>query len=330
MMRAYIDNFHEVLALNCDPRLRRGRLETSAQGRLLIDQVKAAAILNDISFLTLDGGNDLRMSWLTPAGNQLILGEGPVSVAVSDEHFMLLHDKPLALGFAIRDVDATATIEELGPLIERGHVIVQPSRLIIYQEGTDESGSRRFNTLFVDDGSGAQQWEVLSEQNSGDVGIVTSDKAQVAETGVADVVLPYLIGTSTEDLVKIMDDEAHLLTEFRAAIRELIVDARAKGHNTQGILHDVVNPRIAKLQRRFDRIAQMRKLKTGGAAVATATLALTSYLTGGLVAGAAMLAGGSGLLTITKAIVTSSDELHALRDEPTYLLWKLKQGLGKP
>lgn len=122
-----------------------------------------------------------------------------------------------------------------------------------------------------------------------------------------------------------MQDEADLLTEFRAAIRELVDDARKQDQHISEVLQDVVNPRVAKLQRRFTQISEMSSLKTGGAIVATATLALTSVVSGGLVAGAAALAGGSGLLLVARELAGRRGELNALKDDPTaYLLWKLK------
>jgi hypothetical protein len=72
----------------------------------------------------------------------------------------------------------------------------------------------------------------------------------------------------------------------------------------------------------------MNRLRTGGAVIATATLALTSVFTGGLVAGVAALAGGTGLLMVTKEMASGVHELNALKDDPTYLLWRMKRGPG--
>jgi hypothetical protein len=135
--------------------------------------------------------------------------------------------------------------------------------------------------------------------------------------------MPFIEGTSTDDLAMILEDEFDILAEFRSSIRELIIEAKSKNPDVSAILHDVVNPRVAKLQRRFEHITNMSKLKVGGAALATASLALTSILSGGIVAGIGAIAGASGALMVAKEYVSGANELQALKDDPTYLLWKL-------
>jgi len=161
LMRAYVDDFRAILDLNHDLMMRRGRLRSTARGTELIDQVKASAILNDLSFLDLQRSKKLHMTWLAPAGHARVLGEGPVSVAVSVEQYERIEGKGLSLAFSIDGDEPPATYVELAPLIENGYIVVQPSRMVMYVESTDVDGSRTFNALEIDESAGPAMGSIV-------------------------------------------------------------------------------------------------------------------------------------------------------------------------
>ena len=112
---------------------------------------------------------------------------------------------------------------------------------------------------------------------------------------------------------------------FVLQIRNLINTAEQKGRITAAeILSDVVRPKIATLERRFGQITRSSRLKVGGALLSTATMALVSFMTGGIAAGITAVAGASGLVYVTKELVDGLADREKLKEDETYLLWKLK------
>lgn len=326
LVRGYTDNFRDVLKISRNSLVRRGRLETNAEGADLVDQVKVAAVLNDVSFLTLQGGKNLTMSLMQQEGMRRTLGTTEVRLSLTRKDYERINGKSLMLGFSMR-TDDDEILREISPLIEGGHLIVQPDRIVMYVQEAHADGRRTFNVLDINEGGGPiDLWEVMSdEQLLETMSINGSLPICQNEVHLTEVVLPYLTGTSASDLAKIMNDEADLLSEFRSSLRDLVRDARSKGKDAQEILLDIVGPKVGRLERRFQQIANMNRLKVGGAAVATITLALTSAATGGFVAGAAALVGSSGLLMLAKEYAGARAETQSLKDDPTYLLWKFKK-----
>ena len=72
----------------------------------------------------------------------------------------------------------------------------------------------------------------------------------------------------------------------------------------------------------------MNRLRIGGAIVSAATMALVSYATAGIAASISAAAGAGGLIYITKELAGSVAEAAALKDDPGYLLWKLRCRTG--
>jgi hypothetical protein len=92
------------------------------------------------------------------------------------------------------------------------------------------------------------------------------------------------------------------------------------------MINDVINPRIHKIARRFRAISNAARLKLGGAAIGVATLSLASYMSSGLLPTlVATIGGSSGAAYMAKEYAGFLMDREALKDDPIYLLWRLRR-----
>ncbi|TAU92584.1 hypothetical protein [Rhizobium ruizarguesonis] len=134
--------------------------------------------------------------------------------------------------------------------------------------------------------------------------------------------LPFLSGIGFVDLAKVLEDENHHLADARLALRTIIDNAESD--NVSTIINDVLRPKLDALERRFKLISSSHHLKQGSALFGTATVALMAYATGGIPQVISAVAGAGGLGVIAKQQVEASEKRAAIKEDPLYLLWRLR------
>ena len=219
------------------------------------------------------------------------------------------------------------------PLITQGRLIPRPGRrvLAMTEERTPEGG-RVWTALGAAPGSSLDAWHVENEHHQ--LGKPTATESALAAQADAfpnlgsissDIVLPYLSGVTLSDYSIIIQDEYDLMVEFRSAIKQLIEEYQKGTKSLDEFQKDVIDPRVAKINRTFEKISAMSKLRIGGSAVATVVLTLATYSTGGLAAAIAAVGGTAGLISTVKEAADRVEKLRSLKDDPLHLLWRLRQ-----
>jgi hypothetical protein len=332
LMTVYQEQYRPLHQLEVTPTLRIGHVmtDTAEEGPRAI---KVGAILNDVCFVSLaTKSKELAIHWLKPAGIRKLLGTDRIVVRVPQSPPPALKEAmekgQLSIGFGIpSEAAAQHVFKELGPLIEHCGVIPRPARSIIYLKETLPGGQRRWEFIETPLGEAVETWDLrevnVSAPQPLSIPIQTNQTVYQAEQTLFDVTLPFVENVSNDDLAKILQDEMDVLLEFRAALRSVINNASLEGQDTRQIVADLVRPKIANVERRFNHIVNMSRLKMAGAMVSTAALSLVSYMHTGLAQAVVPLLGAGGLAYGAQEYASRSNQLQSLKDEPFYLLWKL-------
>ncbi|GAA3721781.1 hypothetical protein GCM10022268_32480 [Sphingomonas cynarae] len=293
-----------------------------------------------VSFEMPDG--DGSGSFVIPGPNSPIFSDGEVKVTIPNSEVEKMHfslnNKKVNPGFFMPGGDKVdRLLIELASLIAQGRLLVSPSRMVMYDSGErTNKGGVHWKALPAARNTPADAWIVSGEDRAPADTLVTdaafrrSFNPTHAQALSDEISLPFIKGVSFSDFSKILDDESDLLIEFRQGLDTLTELSLTDKKSAQACLNETVEPKIAKINRSFNRIAGSSNIKIAGAAVATAGLALTSYLSGGMGAAILAAAGGAGAVSVLKEIAEKRDELAALKDDPLYILWRLGQAIKKP
>lgn len=326
----------EAADVYLDDYARIHRLGGVTQSRLCIstsDVVSAlpmlsvGVVLNDLALLTLTGGEHRLVNALTWHGLRLYFGESDITIVLPNENIknaVVNSITSVYLGFIHRnDQQATDLLRTISPLIERGRVIYKPERMLMYRKSGTDDGEVTWDTLNFEDGP-SDYWKVADEAATIGMSADPTDKRHYTE--LCELSIPFITGVNFNDLAKILDDERDLLIEFRSELRKIVDDAREGKRTSVEVINDVLNPRIHKIGRRFRAISNAAKLKLGGAAIGVATLSLASYISSGLLAPLVATIGGSGgAAYMAREYAGFLMDREGLKDDPIYLLWRLRR-----
>lgn len=327
---AYLNHLSEVVEAHSSKTFTKAKL-TFPSGDDVIEAVRISSIVHDLSFLNMLFGqsNEIGISWLAEGGIKKFLRTDSITISLpantSTECVEAVKAGAIGLAFGYRrDQEAHDLLQKVAPLVRAGRLILEPSRMLFYLRERTEDGRRSWQGFDVPTDSPADLWSV--EQVGADkptemrVGPPETRQEQL----LAELLVPFIDGVSMHDFASILDDEHDLLAEFRASMKAIIVEAARNESVAQEILQDVIQPKLGKIERRFRTITSMNRLKVGGAILGTATLSLVSYFTAGWSASISALGSASGVVYAAKEFATYRSELAALRDDATYLLWRLR------
>jgi len=216
-------------------------------------------------------------------------------------------------------------------LIQAGKLLIRPRRIIMYDTGNrTPQGGTHWSVLEASADAPSGTWNIESSDAVPSERIVTegafkaaysSDKIQQVK---CQITIPFIRNVDLSTYTSILQDEGDILVEFRSAISQLAKTALEDERNVAEYVADIVQPRVAKIDRSFRRISASTGMKTAGATVATAALTLASYLSSGSAAALLAFAGGAGAITAVKELADRRDKLAALKDDPLYLLWRMQ------
>jgi hypothetical protein len=236
------------------------------------------------------------------------------------------------LGFvAPKGEEVDQLMSDMSRLVQTGRLLPQPVKTLFHHDGKSKAptGGRMWQTLRAQADSSLDLWQIapahVREPTVTEKALDSHFEAKRIDVLSDEIALPYVSGVSLTDYADIVEDEADLLVELRAAMKAFVDQVAGSGKDVREFRADVLEPRIAKINRAFSKIAQMKRLRAGGAAVATGALTLLAYTTGGVAGAIAAAAGGGGLLSFVKEVADANDKAAALKDDPLYLLWRLRR-----
>jgi len=142
---------------------------------------------------------------------------------------------------------------------------------------------------------------------------------------LSEITLPYIEGLSLSDHARIIRDEEDILNEFRKEMRQLAQMASERKIHVDEFRRDVIDPRVSRISRKLKHISNMHLIKTSGAVFVTCALSLIASQSKGMLGGLEVMVGGAGAASMVKDVVDRENQIHALKDDPLFLLWKMSQ-----
>jgi len=217
--------------------------------------------------------------------------------------------------------------DRLEPLLESGKILYRPYRtlwkLIDEKKGVSEGNIDVFPIDFL---STNDNWEISDfYSNQKVLHSINFSKDSIYREQV-EISIPYITNISIQDFNKILDDENDTLLNLRSALKQLIVNVKNKEGNHYEIKRDLIDPEIEKLKRQFTLISRIHKFKVAGATVLSTSALLISLFDVTPISGLYTLLGlGAGTSGFIRNEADYQEKLAKLKDNPYYLLWKLKK-----
>ena len=201
------------------------------------------------------------------------------------------------------------------PLVRSERLIIRPLRGVCVNFPEVE----KVNLYYVDPNTPNNEW-YINEMRQSD--LINIDNGAINYTSVLnlfDITLPYFTNTGLDTICKILDDEEEILSNFRTQLKKLVIEAGNDYKKIQEIKQDVLRPSIETLNRKFKAVQTKHRIIVGSS-LGTFVLSLAV----GTIDADIIL---KAMATLTLMGVSNSDlniKIEDLRDNPHYLLWKIK------
>lgn len=238
-------------------------------------------------------------------------------------------------------------IEDAEPLIRDGRVIYLANRSIMRATVTDVnvpvSNLQPAESVAIELSPDDDDWTLTLdrfEDLKNRSAAPTSSGLDPARFGsLLEVTLPILANTSLRHLHEFLQDEEDTLASFRAAMSRVISEYAPELGTLESeeeirrvgasIRRDIMEPQLESLTRALKRIVQSRAIRLTGATLGTVALGLTAAAVQPLSATVQAVFGAGGLGIIAREYAEYRAELLALKDNPWYFAWSLRQQQSK-
>jgi hypothetical protein len=160
-----------------------------------------------------------------------------------------------------------------------------------------------------------------------------SEGATSFNVEVLSLSVPYISGLPLPLLHQVLSDEEDALVRFRKVFSEFVNEYERKAKNAgfgdvldrtvRSLRRDVIEPEVALLNQKFNRILRSRAVKVAGAALGTIALTGAAALTSGFGQAVSVALGASGVGTLIKEYGEFKSELGQLKESPWYFVWHL-------
>lgn len=309
----YLENFTELNNFIRDFPGQKTAMSVKSLDNL-DDHLRASVVLSDLTSLTMSGGKKATVV-MPKHGQRTVV----IPTDYLKEHDIDLSSPELHVGFFQPiDKEHKSFVKSLLPVIERGWLVLRPSRLVMIK-----TGEKSWQTFDVEPDSSDDHWIVSGEtQSLGEIPARIESNSHIP----FDLALPYLRGVTWLDFIKIIEDSADTISNLRLNLRQAISKVSTTG--TQEILElrrDLIEPEIDTLQRKFKKAIASHKFSIAGASVGIVSMSLSAILTGGATSAVCGLLGAGGLGLLSKEYSSYRGKLEEMKDSPFYLFWQLRR-----
>jgi len=141
-----------------------------------------------------------------------------------------------------------------------------------------------------------------------------------------DLTIPYFRNTSLENLTKVLIDESDCLSPFRKELKNVIINFDSVEKNLKEVQQDILRPQIDTISRQFKHYKNVHSIGVLGSvgmfSLSLIKLVIPEALISELVSS---IVSGSSLSALFVSELKHQSNMNALRDNPYFLLWKIKQ-----
>lgn len=229
--------------------------------------------------------------------------------------------------FSFGNKEINNLCSDLNSTMKSGKLIFRPERVIF--EGIKPNEDTSIFSLFhVSPDSPLTKWNLIdSPEEQKSLPVFSNNQISGIETELFEITVPYLDGISFKDLNLLIDDEYDLLSSFRVELKSAVKNA-LQNNNYLDLKNDILRPKLDTLDRKFKSIQNLRLLKNLGVVTSSLVISLVAIPISGLLAVSKFLGLSLGSAGLIKNEIDNVKATDSLKDEPFYLLWRIK-GLKK-
>lgn len=217
-------------------------------------------------------------------------------------------------------------INELEPLLESRKVIYEPERIVLLSDTSTQSPGRH-HALGILPESPWDTWHAVDESKvKTSLPLIKSSSPFPNEKCLFDITVPYIQGLPFKKLHTVIEEEQDSVLVFRQKLKEVLASAENNNKTIAELINDVLEPQIAVLNKRFNKIMQSSTVRIGGASLGSISLSLFSICFPESISLVTTLLGaGGGVGLMTREYANHIDKLHEFKEDPFYFLWKLRR-----
>jgi len=227
--------------------------------------------------------------------------------------------------FTFTDEEGDFLKRNLTPLFETELLALTPSPNLLITAGTEKKPN--FYSVPAEKDYNKKIWRApLTGGTQNEIPIKQFQDSTRDNEIINSIMIPFISGIPAKEFVKIVEDEKDLLTSFRKEIKMLTKLSDNNKIHSDEMYQDILRPRLDTINSKFKSITQLHSFKVKGATLVTATLSLLSLTLGDYLNAASIMIGvGTGSAGLIKFESDYHNEISNLKNDPMYLLWKLKQ-----
>lgn len=210
-------------------------------------------------------------------------------------------------------------IRKIYPILKSGRFIIRP-RPMIQVIASNEVG---YSIKWADaENTNDDSWRYLSAEPVDRPVPISTDRKVYNEETLMEISMPFIRGIPFLDYAKILDDEDHLISSVRVALKNAAKEAQASGAHATEIRNDLLRPNIDRLDKKL-RDLKSKHAIARFADIGGVTMSLVPALASGMVS-VVLGASGVGFGRVTLRELRRKSERRELENDPSYLLWRLK------
>lgn len=223
--------------------------------------------------------------------------------------------------------DLKSAAKRFDALIESNKAMLRPIRSL-WVDHNHIKDEKRGVIYYAQPNTSPKHWTIMDSFSRESLPISSYLQSAQAQT-MLDLTLPYFRNTDLINLTKVLEEERDVLGGFRKELKNIVMNFDEVSSSLQEIRQDVIRPEIEKINRQFKHHKNVHSLKVlGGVGMFSLSLVKLVVLPGTISDVVSSIIGSTGLSTMMVSEIQYQNEMNKLRDNPYFLLWKLKR-IGK-
>jgi len=215
------------------------------------------------------------------------------------------------------DSETKKLFQQYKSFLNNERLLIRPLRALYVNHPRLQQGT----IFYVDPNTSNDHW-YINKLNLSESILIDNGRMSISNLkDLFEISLPYLKNIDLETLSKVLEEESEILSTFRNKLSEIVKEAGNNPDRIEEIKNDIANTSVERLNKRFKQIQKSHRL-TIGITVGTFILTLS---TGNIDVKSIIASTGSGLGAITIANSDYQDRISDLKEDPFYLLWRIKQ-----
>jgi len=220
--------------------------------------------------------------------------------------------------------DLKKTIKYCEPLLDNTKAILRPVRTL-WVDKKHIDGKKQGIIYYADGNTDTRHWFLKDTFDKDKMTIENYLKPTKIEQ-LMELTIPYFRDIKLDRLVKVLQEEQDTISPFRKELKNLILNFDELQNNLTELREDVLRPQIDTINRKFTHTKNIHSISVASS-VALFSLSLIKVFVPAINVSELInsIISGTSLSGIVMSELKYQTEQNTLRDNPYFLLWRLKK-----